>query len=214
MKPIYVVLADDHQLVRSGLRQLLLEAGDIAVVAEAEDGQQLLELLPGCTVDVLVLDLSMPGLSGVELLKRLRLLYPQLPVLVLSMHTDPDVVVRVLRAGAAGYLSKNCTLAELVQGLHKVAAQGHYIDPALVDAVVFRYGTKIETEVAAGQLSPRELQVLERIAAGLSLGEIAQELHLSPKTVSTHKMHLMKKLALHNSVDLLKYAVRHGMTVS
>lgn len=213
MKRIHVVLTDDHQLVRSGLRQLLLEAGGVVVVAEAEDGQQLLELLPSCTPDVLVLDLSMPGLSGVELLKRLRLSYPQLPVLVLSMHTDPDVVARVLRAGAAGYLSKNCSPAVLVEAVHRTAAKGHYIDPALVDAVVFRYGSKIDAEVAAGQLSPRELQVLERIAAGLSLGQIAQELHLSPKTVSTHKMHLMKKLDLRNSVDLLKYAVRHGMTM-
>lgn len=214
METVYVILTDDHQLVRSGLRQLLLETGKITVVAEAADGQALLELLPGCTVDVLVLDLSMPGLSGIELLKRLQACYPQLPVLVLSMHTDPDMVARVLRAGAAGYLTKNCSPAVLVEAICKIADHGHYLDPDLVNAVVFRYGSKSETEVVEGQLSPRELQVLESIATGLSLRQIAQGLHLSPKTVSTHKMHLMKKLDLRTNVDLLKYAVRHGMTLN
>jgi len=214
MKTIDVILTDDHSIVRSGLRQLLTGAGDIRIVGEAADGHGLLELLRKGTADIVLLDLSMPGLSGVDLIKRLRLSHPELPVLVLSMHVEGQIVGRVLRAGASGYVTKDCDPAALIAAVRKVAAKGRYIDPALVDSVVFNGTLNSDPESPAEQLSPRELQVLERIAAGQSLGQIADELHLSPKTVSTHKMRLMQKLELQTNVDLLKYAVRHGITSS
>lgn len=214
MNPIDVILTDDHSIVRSGLRQLLSSAGDIRVVGEAADANALRELLRQMTPHVVLLDLSMPGLSGVDLIKRLQQTYPALPVLVLSMHVEAQIVARALRAGAAGYVTKDCDPATLISAVRKVAAKGRYIDPALVDSVVFNGGLGSDSDSPHEQLSPRELQVLERIAAGRPLGEIADELHLSPKTVSTHKMRLMQKLELQTNADLLKYAVRHGITSS
>ncbi|HYR25372.1 MAG TPA: response regulator transcription factor [Aquabacterium sp.] len=214
MTSIEVILTDDHSIVRSGLRQLLTSAGDIRVVGEAADGHALLDLLRQSVPDVVLLDLSMPGLSGGELIKRVHQTYPELPVLVLSMHVEAQIVARVLRAGAAGYATKDCDPAALIGAVRKVAAKGRYIDPALVDSVVFQGGLSAATDNPHDQLSPRELQVLERIAAGQALGQIADALHLSPKTVSTHKMRLMQKLNLQTNADLLKYAVRHGITSS
>jgi len=210
MNPIHVILTDDHAIVRSGLRQLLSSAPDIRVAGEAADGHGLLALLRGTPADIVLLDLSMPGLSGVDLIKRLQGEHPTLPVLVLSMHVEAQIVARVLRAGAAGYATKDCDSVALLNAVRKVAGGGRYIDPALVDSVVFSGNAGADTPHEL--LSPRELQVLERIAAGQALGQIADELHLSPKTVSTHKMRLMQKLELQTNADLLKYAVRHGIT--
>lgn len=214
MNPIDVIITDDHSIVRSGLRQLLSTATDLRVVGEAADGHGLLGLLRQTRADVLLLDLSMPGLSGVDLIKRLQAEHPALPVLVLSMHVEAQIVARVLRAGAAGYVTKDCEPTALISAVRKVAAKGRYIDPSLVDSVVFHGGLDPSSDSPHEQLSPRELQVLERIAAGRALGQIADELHLSPKTVSTHKMRVMQKLGLQTNADLLKYAVRHGITVA
>lgn len=210
MKSIDVLLADDHAIVRSGLRQLLSGAADLRVVGEAQDGHDLLDRLRRTPADLVLLDLSMPGLSGVELIKRLQLEHPRLPLLVLSMHVEAPIVGRVLRAGAAGYASKDCDPDALLAALRKVAQGGRYIDPSLVDSVVF--SSNAPADAPHELLSPRELQVLERITAGQALGEIADALHLSPKTVSTHKMRLMQKLQLNSNADLLKYALRHGLT--
>ena len=212
MNPIDVIVTDDHSIVRSGLRQLLSSAPNLRVAGEAADGHALLELLRHTGADVVLLDLSMPGLSGVDLIKRLQLDHPDLPVLVLSMHVEAQIVARVLRAGAAGYVTKDCEPTALIGAVSKVAAKGRYIDPALVDSVVFHGALNPGSDSPHEQLSPRELQVLERIAAGQPLGQIADALHLSPKTVSTHKMRLMQKLALQTNADLLKYALRHGIT--
>lgn len=212
MTPIDLILADDHAIVRSGLRQLLGSVQDIRVVGEAPDGPALLECLRDTHADIVLLDLSMPGLSGIDLIRRLQFEHPDLPVLVLSMHVEAQIVARVLRAGAAGYVTKDCDPAILLQAVRKVAAKGRYIDPSLVDSVVFSAGIGAKPDAPHEQLSPREQQVLERIAAGHSLGQIADELHLSPKTVSTHKMRLMQKLELQTNADLLKFAVRHGIT--
>lgn len=210
MTRIDLILADDHAIVRSGLCQLLGGAPDIRVVGEAPDGPTLLEYLRGTRADIVLLDLSMPGLSGIDLIRRLQFEHPELPVLVLSMHVEAQIVARVLRAGAAGYVTKDCDPAVLLQAVRKVAAKGRYIDPSLVDSVVF--SAEATSDAPQDLLSAREQQVLERIAAGQSLGQIADDLHLSPKTVSTHKMRLMQKLELQTNADLLKFAVRHGIT--
>lgn len=212
MNPINVIIADDHSIVRSGLRQLLGSADGLRVVGEAADGQALLQLVERLPAHVILLDLSMPGLSGVDLIRRLQTVVPELPILVLSMHVEAQIVGRVLRAGAAGYVTKDCEAGELIAAVRKVAGKGRYIDPALVDSVVFQDTSAQASGRPHDQLSPRELQVLERISAGLALGQIADELHLSPKTVSTHKMRLMQKLDLQTNADVLKYAVRHGLT--
>ena len=137
MNPIKVILADDHSIVRSGLRQLLSGVHGMQVIGDAANGQALLKLVEEVPADVVLMDLSMPGLSGVDLIRRLQSLRPELPILVLSMHVEAQIVSRVLRAGAAGYVTKDCDPADLVNALRKVAAQGRYIDPALVDSVVF-----------------------------------------------------------------------------
>lgn len=211
MNPIRVVLADDHSIVRSGLRQLLSGTPGLEVAGDAANGETLLALLASVAADIVLLDLSMPGLSGVDLINRIRHAHPQLPVLVLSMHVEAQIVSRVLRAGAAGYVTKDCDPQTLIGAVRKVASGGRYIDPTLVDSVVFNL-ERDEDHAPHEQLSPREREVLERIAAGQALGQIADELHVSPKTVSTHKMRLMQKLNLQTNADLLKYAVRHGIT--
>ena len=206
----HIVIADDHGLVRSGLRQLIDGVGKLHVSGEAASGGELLALLRQTPADLVLLDMAMPGPSGVELIQRLRDLHPTLPLLVLSMHNEGQIVARALKSGAAGYITKDCHPDTLLAAIRKVLAGGRYIDPALVESVVF-HGDG-EAPERHQQLSPRELQILQMITSGMPLGDIADRLHLSPKTVSTHKMRLMQKLDLHNNADLLKYAMRHGLT--
>jgi DNA-binding NarL/FixJ family response regulator len=207
-----IFVADDHGLVRSGIRQIIETSHDLCVSAEAADGAELLRRLASTGADAVLLDMAMPGLNGVDLIRRLKVEYPKLPVLVVSMHNEGQIVTRALKAGAAGYVTKDCNPEMLLAALRKVLAGGRYIDPSLVDSVVFQSGQDEHTP--RDQLSPRELQILELIAGGMALGDIADRLHLSPKTVSTHKMRLMHKLGLDNNADLLKYAVRHGITTA
>lgn len=203
-----IAIADDHGLVRSGLQQLIEGATERRVAVQAASGAELLARLREVAVDLLLLDLAMPGPSGIDLIRLLQAEHPALPVLVLSMHNEAPIVTRVLKSGAAGYVTKDCAPEVLLAALRKVLAGGRFIDPALVDAVIF-HG---DDAAPAPALSPREQQILEMISAGLALGEIADRLHLSPKTVSTHKMRLMHKLELHSNADLLKYALRQGLT--
>lgn len=203
-----IAIADDHGLVRSGLQQLIEGATELRVAVQAASGAELLARLREVAVDLLLLDLAMPGPSGIDLIRLLQAEHSALPVLVLSMHNEAPIVTRVLKSGAAGYVTKDCAPEVLLAALRKVLAGGRFIDPALVDAVIF-HG---DDAAPAPALSPREQQILEMISAGLALGEIADRLHLSPKTVSTHKMRLMHKLELHSNADLLKYALRQGLT--
>lgn len=205
-----IVIADDHGLVRSGLRQLVEQTPDLCVSGEAANGAELLALLRQTPASLVLLDLTMPGLAGIDLIRRLHADHPRLPLLVLSMHNEGQIVTRALRSGAAGYVTKDCQPEMLVGAIRKLLGGGRFIDPALVDSVIF--DAALEPGSPHDQLSPRERQILEMIAAGMPLGDIADRLHLSPKTVSTHKMRLMQKLDLQTNADLLKYAVRHGLT--
>jgi DNA-binding NarL/FixJ family response regulator len=204
---IKVLIADDHGIVRSGLRRILATGNGIQVVGEAANGDETLALVEREPANVLLLDMSMPGPCGVELIQRVNRLAPRLPVLVLSMHNEGPIVSRALKAGAAGYVAKDSDPEVLISAVRRVASGGRYIDAALVDSVVF-HPEPVERHQ---QLSPRELQVLEGIVVGKPLGDIADELQLSPKTVSTHKMRLMQKLGVSTTADLLKYALRHGI---
>ena len=207
---IRIIIADDHAIVRGGLKQIFAMTSDIVVVSEAAQSSEVLEQWRQVPCELLLLDLTMPGVSGVDLICRLHDEKPALPILVLSMHNETQIVTRTLKSGAAGYLTKDCPPELLIGALRKVLGGGRFIDPALVESVVF----DADRDAASPheQLSPRELKVLEMICSGMRLGAIADHLHLSPKTVSTHKMRLMHKLNLHTDADLLKYSLRHKLT--
>ncbi|MPW22209.1 response regulator [Paraburkholderia sp. CNPSo 3157] len=208
---IRILIADDHAIVRGGLRQIIATTSDIVVAAEAAQGAEVVDKLRSCVVDLLLLDMTMPGISGVDLIRRVRAEQPALPVLVLSIHDEAQVASRALRAGATGYLTKDSDPDVLLAAIRKLADGGRFIDPKLVDAMVFetQRGDVPPHEV----LSDREFQVLQMLAAGRSINEIAEACSLSAKTISTHKMRLMQKLGLSNNAEVIRYAIRHGLIV-
>ena len=206
---IRLLIADDHAIVRSGLVQLLGAYPDLQIVASVASGEEVLREVQARELDLVLLDLNMPGPSGIELIERLQRLRPRLPVVVLSMLDDAQVVTRALRAGAAGYVTKDSGVGVLREAIVRVAAQGNYIDPRLVDSVVFRHdGTAAARH---DSLSARERQVLGMIVAGMRLGDIADRLYVSAKTVSTHKMRLMAKLGVDSNAALVRYAIENGL---
>ncbi|MGB9130796.1 MAG: response regulator transcription factor [Thiobacillus sp.] len=203
-------MADDHGIVREGLKHLFALTADIAVVAEAVNGGQVLERLQQGDFDVILLDMSMPGVSGVNLITRIRSHSPHIPILVLSMHNEPQIARRALNAGAAGYLTKDGEPEILLTAVRKVAQGGCFIDPALAGQMVFETndpGQKAPHE----QLTEREYEILLLLAKGKSLNEIADELAISNKTVSTHKTRLMQKMNFSSNADLVHYAVANGL---
>lgn len=206
---IRIVIADDHPIVRGGLTQLMASTSDMQVVGYASNRYDVLLQCQEAAVDVLVLDLSMPGVQGLSLLQELMALPRKPPVVVLSMHNEGQIVQRALKSGASGYITKDSEPGVLLAGIRKVASGGKFIDPALVDSVVFTPSDHSGHPKAL--LSEREYEILQLIVTGMQLGEIADRLHLSPKTVSTHKMRLMQKLGVNNNADLVRYAIRHGV---
>ncbi len=207
---IKVVIADDHNIVRHGLKQFLALASDVQVVGDVADGQQLLDCLVGGGCDVVLLDMTMPGRSGVELIKRIRQLENAPAILVLSMHNEVQLVSRALKAGAAGYLTKDSEPETLIGAIRKVARGGRYIDPMLVDKMVFDYGLG-DARPPHDKLSNREFQVLHLLVQGKSINDIAEGLSLSAKTISTHKLRLMQKMQMNSMADLVRYAIEHGL---
>lgn len=206
---IRILIADDHAIVRGGLKQIVATTTDIVAAGEATHGAEVIDKVRQAGLDLLLLDMTMPGLSGVDLVRRVRGDRPTLPILVLSMHNEGQVVSRALRAGASGYVTKDSDPAILLSAIRKVAMGGRFIDPALVDAIVFEVGDGDKAPHEC--LSDREFQVLQRIVAGEAIGEIGASLNLSAKTISTHKMRLMQKLGVDNNADLIRYAIRHGL---
>lgn len=205
---IRILIADDHNIVRSGLKQIIATDKDLEVVGEAGQGSEVLSKLQQGGIDLLLTDLSMPGISALDLITRARAEAPKIPIIVLSMHNESQLVSRVLRAGAAGYVTKSSDPATLLAAIRKVAMGGRFIDPCLVEAIVF--GTPEDAPPHA-ILSDREYEVLQLLARGLSLAEIGSKLFVSAKTVSTHKARMMQKLDINNNADLVRYALRHGM---
>jgi DNA-binding NarL/FixJ family response regulator len=179
------------------------------VTGEAAQGSEVVEKLRTIEVDLLLLDMTMPGISGVDLIRRVRADQPALPVLVLSIHNEAQVASRALRAGATGYVTKDSDPEVLLTAIRKLADGGRFIDPKLVDAMVFE---KHAGDVPPHEvLSDREFQVLQLLAAGKSINDIADMCALSAKTISTHKMRLMQKLGLANNAEVIRYAIRHGL---
>lgn len=202
---IRVLITDDHTIVREGLRRILEASPDIEVAGEAADGAEALRFIADTLPDVVLMDISMPGMSGLELLDRLRVDHPGLPVLVLSMHKEEQFAVRSLKAGAAGYLTKDCAHEQLAQAILRVAAGGKYITREVADALTSA-SIPWTMESPHKLLSNREFQVFQMLASGRSVNEIAQALSLSANTVSTHKRRLMDKLGVSNTADLVRYA--------
>lgn len=207
---IRVLLADDHQLVREGLKQLLGATADIRVEGEAANGDNALALVKSAAFDIAILDMSMPGLSGIDLVKRVKLEKPKLRVLVLSMHGEKQYAARALKAGASGYLTKDAAAEQLVAAIRKIANGGVHISDAAAEQLLA--STSQDGAAPHTTLSDREFEILRLIVSGLSLTEIGDKLHLSVKTVSTHKTHIQQKLGLGSTADLVRYAMENGLT--
>ena len=207
---IRILIADDHEIVRKGLVQVVAETPDMEVCAEAGSAQETLSLLREHDCSVVVLDISMPGRSGLDTLKDIKDQHPHLPVLILSTHSEDEYAVRVLRAGAAGYLTKRSAPKELIAAIRKVYAGGKYISEFVAEKLV----TNLET--SAGQaphesLSDREHHVMCMIAIGKTLKQIADELSLSEKTISTYRTRIMDKMNMKKNTELVRYVMQHGL---
>jgi DNA-binding NarL/FixJ family response regulator len=207
---IRVVLADDHTLVREGLKQLLAAEVDLQVLAEASDGHETMQRVRELEFDVLLMDMSMPGRSGIELLKALKAEKPKLRILVLTMHEEHQYAIRAIRAGASGYLTKDSASAQLVTAIRKVAGGGAYISPAVAEQLAFEAMPQAES-LPHTTLSDREFEVFQQLVAGVAVTDIAERLHLSVKTVSTHKARLLQKMGMSSSAELVRYAMTHKL---
>jgi DNA-binding NarL/FixJ family response regulator len=207
---IRVVVADDHAIVREGLRRILSADSGFAVVGEAKDGHEAFAAARAGGFDVLLLDLSMPGRSGVELIQRIKEEQPAIKVLVLSMHDEDQYAVRAIRAGASGYLTKDAATTQLVAAIRKVAGGGLFITPRVAEALAVQLQAPAD-ELPHKRLSDREHQIFLRLVAGDSVSAIAERLHLSVKTVSTHKTHVLEKMGMGSVAELVRYAVAHRL---
>ena len=205
-----VLIVDDHAVVREGLARILVGTGEGWTVGEASSGFQALDWLRRDRADVVIVDLSMPGMGGLDLLKRVRAEFGRLPVLVLSMHAEEQYALRAFKAGANGYMTKDGASGELIQALRKIAGGGAYVSADLAERVVLQLNGGVGVARHA-QLSDRELEVLRRLVAGQRPTEIAQALHLSVKTISTHKSRIQEKLALPTLADLVRYGLEHDL---
>jgi DNA-binding NarL/FixJ family response regulator len=207
---IKVLIADDHPIVRQGLRQILSDTTDMVVTGVAVDGQTTLDQVRAGGWDVLVLDITMPDRSGFDILKEVKYEQPHLPVLVLSIHAEEQYAVRVLKAGAAGYLTKEKAPAELVKAIRQVMAGGKYISPALAEILAFNLDETSHHQRHEA-LSDREFQVMQLMAGGKTLAEIAETLSLSAKTVSTYRTRLLEKMDFKTNADIIRYAIENEL---
>jgi DNA-binding NarL/FixJ family response regulator len=207
---IRVLIADDHAVVRQGLKQILGDMPDMTVVGEATNGHEVLEKARAVEWDVMVLDIAMPGRSGFDILLELRAEKPDQPILVLSMHAEDQYALRVLKAGAAGYLTKESVPEELIQAIRKVVSGGKYVSPRLAEKLAFAIGAPSD-RAPHEALSDREFQVMRLIAFGKTVTQIAEELSLSVKTVSTYRTRILQKMNLKTNADLIHYALQHRL---
>jgi two-component system invasion response regulator UvrY len=207
---IKILIADDHTIVREGLKQIVAETADMMVADEASSGHEVLDKVWNNEYDVVVLDISMPGRDGVDILKQLKRHKPNLPVLVLSMHPEEQYAVRVLKAGAAGYLTKESAPDELITAIRKVSRGRKYVSSTLAEKLAFDLDRDTEKPLHE-TLSDREYQVMCLIASGKRAKEIAEELYLSVKTVSTYRSRILEKMKMKNNAELTHYAIKHRL---
>ena len=207
---IRIVIADDHAIVREGLKRIVSGVTGMQVAGEAADGTEVMERVRELEFDILLLDLSMPGRSGMELIKRVRAEKPGLRILVLSMHQEQQYAVRAIKSGASGYLTKESAPAQLEQAIRKIAGGGAYVTSEVAEQLAL--GAMPGAQSAPHEaLSDREFEVMRLLVAGVSVTEAAERLKVSVKTVSTHKANLMHKLGLANQTEMIRYAMRHGL---
>jgi DNA-binding NarL/FixJ family response regulator len=207
---IRIAIADDHGIVRGGLKQLLSLVAEFDVVSEAANGSEVLEQIEQGNMDLLLMDLNMPGTSGVGLIERVKARRPALPVLILSMNDEAQTAMRAIKAGANGYMTKECEPAVLFAAIRKVASGGKYIDPDLAEKMLFGSGASA-SGAPHSLFTDRELEVFNLLITGKTVNEIANHLDISNKTVSTHKVRLLDKLSLGTMADLMLYAVHHKL---
>jgi len=213
-RPIRIILADDHQIVRQGLRILLEAEPDMEIIAEADNGRKVLKLAQELLPDVIIMDLSMPELNGIEATRQILSGAPEVKVVALSMHSDSLFVLNMIKSGASGYLLKDCALEELVKAIRAVVDHKTYLSPGVSDIVIRDFVTGWQTTNASAfsVLSPREREVLQLMAEGRSTNQIADGLCVSVKTVEAHRKQVMTKLGIHSVAELTKYAIRQGLT--
>ena len=205
-----IIIADDHAVVRQGVRQILAAEPDMQVVGEARNFGETLEAVRDLEWDVLILDYFMPGGNGLQVLKQIQKSHPKRPVLILSMHPEEAIAVSALRAGAAGYICKDSAAEELPVAIRKAVSGGKYVSTSLAEQLALELGGGSEG-LPHESLSDREYRVMWMIASGKSIAHIAKELALSPNTVSTYRLRILKKLKVDNNADLVRYAVKHGL---
>jgi two-component system invasion response regulator UvrY len=208
---IKVLLADDHSIVRSGLRRIVEESKDMVVVAEASDGQEAIRQAHKTLLDVAIIDISMPGLDGLEVISRLHAYYPKLPIIILTMHEEEQYVVRAIEAGAMGYITKRSAPEQLVKAIHKVLEGFRYLTEEAAELLTLRVARGSDGRSLLDSLSMRELQVLRRLALGHTNREIAESYNISIKTVDTYRSRLLKKLGLRNNAELSRFAIQNRL---
>ena len=211
---IRIILADDHEITREGLRSLLEKENDLCVIAEAGDGRATLDLVDQLKPDVVVMDITMPKLNGIDATRAIALSHPSIKVVALSVHSDRLFVSEMLSAGASAYLLKESSFKELTRAIRLVMKGGTYLCPRVIDTVVKDYADQVlkKDSLALPTLTNREREILQLLAEGNSAKEIAHSLNLSVKTVHTHRQRIMEKLEIDNVAGLVKFAIRHGMT--
>ncbi|WP_427911347.1 response regulator [Ramlibacter sp. MMS24-I3-19] len=208
---IRLVIADDHAIVREGLKRIVADAPDVQVVGEVADGNQVLQVVRAQEFDVLVQDLSMPGRSGMELIKLVKAEKPKVRILVLSMHEELQYAVRAIKSGASGYLTKESAPGQLVQAIRKIAAGGAFVSAEVAEQLALGAMPGAVEQAPHHVLTDREFEVFRQLVAGGTVTEVAARLNVSVKTVSTHKANLLQKLGLQNQSELVRYAMRHGL---
>jgi len=206
---IRIVIADDHDIVRAGMKQIISDDDDLEVAGEAESGEKLIELVKKNDYDIILVDLKMTGMNGLEVIKHVKLIKPQIPVIVLSMHSEDQYAVRTIKAGASGYLTKETAVESLVGAIKKVVKGGKYISPRLAETLA--------DSIAGGTLNPhealtdREFEVLCMLASGKTVSEIAGELFLSVKTISTYRQRMLEKMNMKTNSELTRYAIKNNL---
>ena len=214
MSMIRVLLAEDHTIVRKGLRSLLDAEADIQVVGEAENGREAIDKVEQLLPDIVVMDITMPGLNGLEATRQIKKRFPDVQILILTVHTSEEYVLQILRAGASGYLVKQAAPTELISAIQAASRGEAFLSPTIskkvVEDYVQRAGVTVESD-SFQKLTAREREVLQLIAEGYSTREIAEQLHISIKTAETHRAHLIEKLGIHSTAELTQYAIRKGV---
>jgi DNA-binding NarL/FixJ family response regulator len=208
---IRILLADDHSIVRAGLRRIIEDSGDIEVIAEAADGHEAVQKAHETMPDVAVIDISMPIMDGLEVISQLHHYYPKMPILILTMHEEEQYVFRAISAGAKGYITKRSAPEQMVNAIRKVHAGGRYLSDSAAESLAHRVASGTQDRSPLDALSNREIQVLRHLALGKTTREIAEAYNISVKTVDTYRYRLLKKLNLRNNAELSRFAIQNRL---